>query len=402
MSGKKIKHPVFCGKLLFSIIIVMFYLIGRKLPLYGINVSIYANQSIDAQVLLMQMISGDFYRSSVFALGISPYILSLLIIQAILAFVSSEKRRRISPIKIHRIQMCMMLMMAAMQAVFHLKDLNFVAASGWERTFSETVAVIEMITGAFVILWLAGRNARYGIGGQTLLIYVNILDGLRMTLQKHYIRELIIPLLISAIMVIVVLIMENAQVQIPVMRISIHNIYADKNYLAIKLNPVGVRPVMFTSSFFMLPQMLVSGLTYIFPDNEGLRWWQDNMILTRPLGIGVYIFVLYILTIGFSMIFLRPGDLAEQLLKSGDSIANLHSGKDTRKYLTGEILKISFFSATVMGISLGVPMLLQLAGTIDSSLVMLPSSVMMLTGIWFSLYQEVIAIRNYDAYQPFI
>lgn len=402
MSGKKTKHPVFCGKLLYSIIILICYLIGRKLPLYGINVSIYVNQSIDAQVLLMQMISGDFYRSSLFALGISPYILSSLIIQAILAFVSSEKRRRISPVRIHRMQMCIMLMMAAMQAVFHLKDLNFAVVSGWERTLSETVAVIEMITGAFVILWLAGRNKRYGIGGQTLLIYVNILDGLRMTMQRHHIRELIIPLFVSFIMVIVVLVMENAQMQIPVMRISIHNIYADTNYLAIKLNPIGVMPVMFASSFFMLPQMLVQGLAYLLPDNAGLRWWQDNLVLTRLPGIGVYIFVLYILTISFSLIFLRPGDLAEQFLKSGDSIANLHSGKDTRKYLTGEILKISFFSATVMGICIGIPMLLQLAGTIESSLVMLPSSVMMMTGIWSNLYQEVIAICNYDAYQPFI
>lgn len=402
MSGKKIKHPVFRGKLLFSIIILIVYLIGRNLPLYGIDVAAYATQSIDAQVLLVQMISGDFYRNSLFALGVSPYFISSIIIQVILACVSSEKKRRISPIKINRTLVCIMLVLAALQAVFHLRELNFTAAAGWERILSETVAVIEMITGVFVILWLAERNKRYGIGGQMLLIYVNILDGLRITLQKHHISELIIPLLVAFIVILIVLTMENAQKQIPVMRISIHNIYADTNYLAIKLNPIGVMPAMFSSAFFILPQMLALGLTYIFPDNEGLRWWQENLVLTRPLGIGVYILVLYILTISFSLIFLRPGDLAEQLLKSGDSIANLHSGKDTKKYLTREILIISFFSATVMAICLGIPMLLQLTGTMQSSLVMLPSSIMIMTGIWSNLYQEVIAIRNYDAYQPFI
>lgn len=401
MSGKRIKHPIFYGKLLYSFIILIVYLIGRNLPLYGIDMSVYSNQSIDAQVLLVEMISGDFYRNSLFALGISPYIISMMSIQIILVFVSSERKRRISPIKKSRMQMYLMLAVAALQAFFHLEELNFVA-DGSERILVESVAVTQMVTGAFVIFWLAARNKRYGIGGQTLLIYVNILDGLRRTLQGHTVRELTIPLFVAFFMMLVVLTMENAEKRIPVLRVSIHNIYADTNYLAIKLNPIGVMPAMFASAFFMLPKMLVQGLTYLFPDSERLFWWQENLILTRPLGIGVYILVLYILTIGFSLIFLKPGDMAEQLLKSGDSIPNLYSGKETKRYLTREILTISFFSATVMGICLGIPMLMQLSGTIQSSLVMLPSSVMIMTGIWSNLYQEVIAIRNYDAYQPFI
>lgn len=401
MSGKRIKHPIFYGKLLYSFIILIVYLTGRNLPLYGIDMSVYSDQSIDAQVLLVEMISGDFYRNSLFALGISPYIISMMSIQIILVFVSSERKRRISPIKRSRMQMCLMLTVAMMQAVSHLKELNF-AADGTERIFVESIAAVQMVTGTFVIFWLAARNKRYGIGGQTLLIYVNILDGLRRTLQGHSIRELAVPLLVGFIMMLVTLTMENAEKRIPVLRVSIHNIYADTNYLAIKLNPIGVMPAMFASAFFTLPQMLVQGLAYLLPNSEKLLWWQENLILTKPLGIGVYILVLYILTIGFSLIFLRPGDMAEQLLKSGDSIPNLYSGKETKRYLTREILTISFFSATVMGICLGIPMLMQLSGALQSSLVMLPSSIMIMTGMWSNLYQEVIAIRNYDAYQPFI
>lgn len=401
MSGKRIKHPVFCGKLLYSFIIIIWYLIGRTLPLYGIRTALQVGQPINAQVLMMQMIGGGFSQNSLFALGISPYIMASMLMQFILACVSSERKRRISPVTINRLLLCIMFVLATVQAVLHLRELDF-AAVGRVRILSETVAVIEMITGVFLILWLSVRNKRYGIGGQTLLIYVNILDGLGITLRGHHVRELIIPLLVACIMILVVLIMENAQMQIPVLRISIHNIYADTNYLAIKLNPVGVMPAMFSSSFFMLPQMVVMGLLYLFPDSLALGWWQENLVLTRLPGIGVYIFILYILTIGFSLIYLKPGDLAEQLLKSGDSIANMYSGRETQKYLTRKILIISFFSATVMGICLGIPMLMQLAGTIQSSLVMMPSSVMMMTGIWSNLYQEAIAIRNYDAYQPFI
>ncbi len=55
-----------------------------------------------------------------------------------------------------------------------------------------------------------------------------------------------------------------------------------------------------------------------------------------------------------------------------------------------------------MGVCLGVPLVLQMMGEFDSALVTLPSSVMMLTGIWCNLYREVEAIKDLEAYKPFI
>ena len=126
------------------------------------------------------------------------------------------------------------------------------------------------------------------------------------------------------------------------------------------------------------------------------------MTLSKPLGIAVYIFILYCLTIGFSRVFVNPREITEQFLKSGDSILNLHAGRDTRKYLSRVINRISFFSATVMSLCLGVPMILQLVWGGDSTLVTLPSSTMMLTGIWCNLYREIVAIKDLEAYKPFI
>ena len=253
-----------------------------------------------------------------------------------------------------------------------------------------------------VILWLASRNKKYGIGGQTILIFVNILDGILSGLTGHSFQSLGIPILTSAAVLIIVICMENAEKRIPLQRISIHNIYADKNYLAIKLNPIGIMPVMFSTAFFILPQMISYGLRCLFPDSRQMVWLQENMTLIRPLGIAVYIVDLFLLTMIFSMLMIRPKDIMEQFLKSGDSIVNLHAGRDTRRYLTREMLRISFVSALVMGVCLGVPLVLQINGNLESSLAMLPSSVMMLTGICCNLYQEFIVIRNYDAYQPFL
>ena len=54
-----------------------------------------------------------------------------------------------------------------------------------------------MVTGAFVILWLATRNGKYGIGGQSAIIFVNIIEGINATLKGQDVQELLIPLLIS-------------------------------------------------------------------------------------------------------------------------------------------------------------------------------------------------------------
>jgi len=56
----------------------------------------------------------------------------------------------------------------------------------------------------------------------------------------------------------------------------------------------------------------------------------------------------------------------------------------------------------LLSLCLGAPMLLQLKGGIDRTLVMLPASVMMLTGIWYNLNQEYIVVKGYDAYRPFL
>ena len=157
---------------------------------------------------------------------------------------------------------------------------------------------------------------------------------------------------------------------------------------------------MFTTAVFMLPRLLVSLLGYLFPQNMGIAWWQANMTLTKPLGIVVYIACEYMLTIGLSMLIVSPKDIAEQFLKSGDSIVNLHAGRDTRRYLRRVVWGIGSLSAMVMGVCILVPLLLQLRGSIDSTLTMLPSSIMMMTSFWCTIHRELVAVYKYDACLP--
>ena len=398
-KGKK--HSLLRDKFLFTIMIMGIYVLGKNLPLFGLDPGAYTNQTLNTEPLLIQAISGDVYQRSVFALGISPYMMASILIQMVVACKSSESKARISPKKKNQVSLMLMLIFALFQALLHVKDLSF-AVTGPELNVAKIVATIEMITGAMLILWLSDQNKQYGIGGQTALILVNILDGIAVLVSEYEPENLVMVLIVSLIIVALMVILEDTEKRIPLQRISIHNIYADKNYLAIKMNPIGVMPVMFSTAFFMLPQMLASCLHWLFPKNEYILWWQENLSLSKPVGVAVYIFILYGLTIGFSRVFLNPSEVTEQFLKSGDSLVGIHAGRATKRYLSKKITRISLLSATMLSLCLSVPMAMRLKGLIDPSLASLPSSVMMLTGIWSNLYREAMAVKDMDSYRPFI
>lgn len=399
--GLNRKESILKYKLLFTALVLLLYLLGKNMPLYGIDLSAYVNRTLDTEALLIQAISGDVFRCSVFALGISPYMMSSILVQMVVACRSADAKARISPKKKNRVTLELTFVFALFQALFRVRELAYTVTED-QLLFAQVVSATEMVAGAMIILWLADQNKKYGVGGQTALIFVNILDGIAALLTECSPESLVIPLLVSFLVIMFMVVLENAEKRIPLQRISIHNIYADKNYLAIKLNPIGVMPVMFSTAFFMLPQLLVNGLAWLFPGQETILWWQENLVLANPLGVVVYIVILYGLTIGFSRVFLNPSEITEQFLKSGDSLVGIHAGRDTKKYLSRQITRISFFSATMISLCLGIPMALRLNGYMDDSLAALPTSIMMLTGIWSNLYRETLAIRDMDAYKRFI
>lgn len=401
LQGMEKKRNIIFEKILYTTIILLVYFIGKNLPLYMVDHHAYTNSVLDAEDLLLQTISGDMYQCSLFALGISPFMIGSMIVQVISAFRNPKKRSKISPKKTNRISLGLTLIIALVQAIVRVMELQF-RVDGHMLVAARCVSVVEMITGAMIILWLCNRNKLYGIGGQSALIFVNIVDGINATMRMHDAKQLLMPLLIALGVMMIVIIMENSEMRIPVQRISIHNIYADKNYLAIKLNPIGVMPAMFSTAFFMIPRLFLNLIGLLFPENATIFWMQENMSLDKPLGIVVYMALLYTLTIGFSRVFINPREITEQYLKSGDSLLNIHSGEDTQKYISKVMNRIGVFSATVMCICLGVPLYFQMTGDLQSSLAALPSSVMMLTGIWCNLYREVAAIKDLEAYEPFI
>lgn len=378
------------------------YLIGRELPLYGVDLAAYEAFRGHSDDLIMQTIGGDRYRTSILALGISPFMFSMLFVQVSVALKNTDSKSHTSPKKITWATLTLMLIWATVQAVLTAQSTFYVYDGGIQLIIAKAISSLQMIAGAFVILWLATRNGKYGIGGQTMLIYVNILDGVVNTCKNAQMRDLKIVGGISIVALLFTIIFENSEYRIPMQRISIHNIYSDKNYIPIKFNPIGMMPVMFSSAFFMLPVYLVSVLSMIFPNNQTITWMHENMDTTHPLGLGVYIFSLYTITILFSFIFISPKTIAESLQKSGDSITGLRSGRKTRRFIGARVHIIAFFSAFVMSLFLGIPLRMSMLGWIEPTLISLPSIMIALASINCNLYRELKAVKEYDAYVPFL
>lgn len=399
MRKSKENESILKYKLAYSAIILLAYIVGKNVPLYALDVSAYRNTYFNVEDLIIQSISGDAYRSSVFALGIFPSMISGFLVQIVMAIRSLFTKSGISPGKSRRATVIVTILISVFQAVVQVPDIKF-AAAGRELRIVQAIAVMEMVTGALIIMWMADRNGRFGVSGRMVFITVNILERISSTLITHTLRSLAFPLMISAVMMLIMLIMENTEKRIPVQRISIHNIYADKNYMALKLNPVGIMPIMFSTAVFMLPKLVVTLLASYYPHHQGILWWQENLSLTKPFGIFIYVVCEYLLTIGFALIMLNPKDISERFLKSGDSIVNLHAGRDTKRYLQGVVWRLSLFSATVMGVCIVTPMILQMQGEMDSTLATLPTSMMMLIGFSCNMYREIITYWNYDSCRP--
>lgn len=400
--NKKFFPKTLIQKLLFTLIIMVGYLIGRELPLYGVDLAAYDAFRNTSDDLIMQTIGGDRYKTSVLALGISPFMFSMLLVQMIVATKNADGKSHTSPKKVTRVTLIVMFIWAVIQAFFTAKSTIYVYQGGLELIIAQIIAGVELVTGAFIILWFATRNGKYGIGGQTILIYVNILDGIVNTVRGTELKNLILIGSISIAALIFTVIFENSEYRIPMQRISIHNIYSDKNYIPIKLNPIGMMPVMFAAAFFMLPVYVVMAISELFPKNQNIIWLKENMDTSHVLGVCVYVVVLYVITIVFSFVFISPKNLAENMQKSGDSITGLRTGKKTKRYISIRVFLIGLYSAFFTSLFIAVPLYLAIRGYVPQSVMSLPSIMIALASINCNLYREIRAVKDYDAYIPFI
>lgn len=400
---KKNRTHELSKRLLFTILIMVIYIIGRSLLLYGINPAAYQlEESLDAQSIVISMISGERYQYTLFALGIMPYMVTNLIVWVFMAVIrGTEFEARLSPGRAERFRLILMVVLAFAFAFSRAEGLMFKDSDLAIDTL-RTIAVLEMAVGAVIIYGMANLNRDHGIGGQIPIILVNILDNLVSTIQKFTWKELYEPVILCLIMAAVILAMENFLVRFRVQRVSIHNEYADKSYIAFKVDPIGVMPVMFAASFLMILRVIVRFLGVMFKNSSRLKLMYEKLNLTDVTGVVVYLGIIFALNLIFSFIMLMPGGMAEQLQRGGDSIVGIYAGKKTKRFLRRKLLLLSIISGCILSSMMGISLNRALRGEISSELALFPATGMILAGMLCSLYREIKIHRKFDAYSFFI
>lgn len=385
------------NRCLFSIVIIVIYFVCHRIPLNGIDMSAYDNLGLDLCAVLSLAVNGSNKQCYVMSLGISPYITASLVISILFAMRSKEARARTSPKAMNYWITDLTVIVTLVQSVFYALNLKYVD----RNVMSVLLVIFELMAGASIAQYLLMKNKKYGVGGFAPIIMVNMTETLVGTLMKSSIDALRIPLGISFVMVVIMIFMEMHEKKIPLQRVSVHNVHADKNYLAIKYNPVGFMALMFGSAIFMIPQLVVA-LIHHFHKSEIVIFLYKNLNMSTVFGMRVYVVMLFLFTVLLSLLFVNPKDLSDDLLQGGDCIENIPAGKPTRRYIRKWVLFFSCLSGLIMCGCLSLCMYLQYKGIVDASVAMLPTTFMLLSGFICSIYLEIRAYRDFDSYKPFI
>lgn len=385
------------NRCLFSIVIIVIYFVCHRIPLNGIDMSAYDNLGLDLGAVLSLAVNGSSKQCYVMSLGISPYITASLVISILFAMRSKEARARTSPKAMNYWITALTFIVTLVQSVFYALNLKYVD----RNVMSVLLAILELMAGASIAQYLLMKNKKYGVGGFAPIILVNMTETLIGTLMKSSVDALKIPLGISFVMVIIMIFMEMHEKKIPLQRVSVHNVHADKNYLAIKYNPVGFMALMFGSAIFMIPQLIVA-LIHHYHKSEIINFLFKNLNMSTVFGMRVYVVMLFLFTVLLSLLFVNPKDLSDDLLQGGDCIENIPAGKPTRRYIRKWVLFFSCLSGLIMCGCLSLCMYLQYKGIVDATVAMLPTTFMMLSGFVCSIYLEIRAYRDFDSYKPFI
>ena len=407
------KGDLFLTKIRFSLFVVTVYLIGRNIPIPWIipQQTIDPEKALDFTYVIEEMMGKHTLSGSVLALGLGPYVSTMIFVQIIMALWNRGKSQGISGVLVRRITLSIAIVVGAIQAYVSSGSVTF-KESVLPLWILRLLTVITLVTGCFVVITLSEMNKEKGFGGMTALIMVNILTGLKsqLLLVGHVVMEEgkpDIPLIlgfafVAALLVFLILLFETTELHLDVYRIMIHNELADQGYLAIKLNPSGTMPVMFAMTFFLIPTFAIKGLLLLFPSSGVLQTIDENMNLNSIPGVLLYLLVVVFLTYGFSSIFIDGTSIAKQFKESGDCIVGVRPGKFTERAVKHSIRFCCFFSALMQCACVGIPLLIGAYRQDPSKLYSAPMSIMILTGISLTLINEADVLIRFRDYKPFL
>ena len=279
--------PELKKKLLFTLLIIVLYRLGANIPVPYVDPNIFEQTSAQfagSILYFLNMLSGEaLAKATLFALGVSPYITSSIVMQlltiAIPALERLSKDGEEGKKKITAITRMVTVALALITSIGYAGylDVNgFLAVQGGAKFFHYMVIVACYCAGAALVMWLAEKINESGIGnGISMILFANIIAGAWSTILSiwetaaygtfHIAIRIVLAVFVVLMflgMMIVIVRMSDAERRIPVQyakRVVGRKMYGGQNTnLPLKVNMSGVMPIIFANSIVAIPATITS------------------------------------------------------------------------------------------------------------------------------------------------
>lgn len=415
MKGKNIDNiHLLQKKISWTGLIIFIFLIGRNILIPGVNVKQLVN-FFNNQYLLQTVsgaTGGDLSRMSLFALGLGPW-MSALILWRVLTLIRGFDFKKIPSERAFLYKIILAIVIGFIQSIAIVNNVEIskkISVFGHTEFGSILTISLIMVIGAVFLIWLSTMNEILGIGGPTILILASMIINWPENISMYFIENFrsginntaVIKTLVIAIgilfLVLLTVSFQRAQRKIPIRKIMINNDFYHKSYLPIQINPAGGMPLMYSMTLLVLPQYILQAVNYWMPNNNIVMYLIMNTTVTHPIGVTLYIIILFVLSIGFAFININPDQISEDLQQSGDYIDNVKPGEETRSYLTKIVFRLSSVGAIYMIAVAGCPLYF---GGIDqqyTQYALTAGSVVILVSLIVNINDQITALLTKNNY----
>ena len=387
------------NKIIFTIFILLIFRIGSFIPVPYINVSaLQAAMSGDTANEFFSYLSiltgGGLEYGAIFAMSVTPYINSSIIVQLLCVVIPAwerwSKEGEEGQKKLAQVTRYATVVLALIQGIaYYIYLLNgdsntstyLTVEGGFAKWFAGFVIVLAFTAGSALVMWLGEQIDAKGIGnGISMILFAGILSrgpqaaGMLWTYWAEYDKYVAVVGIILAFLAIIAFVvwMTAAERRIPVQyakRVVGNKMYGGQNtHIPIKVNMSGVMPIIFASSILMLPTMILSFMGT--PKNAFSTVVYKICNLFSVQGT-FYAIMYFLMIIGFAYFYatiqFNPVEMANNLRKNGGAVPGIRPGQPTTDFISKILSRITLLGALFLSVIAILPIIIGNVGKINVS-----------------------------------
>ena len=411
-------------KILFTFLIIVLYRVGVAIPIPYLNPAMLGEIAKMAEGSIFQylnILSGNaFSQATLFALGVSPYITSSIVMQlltiAIPALERLAKEGQDGQKVINKITRYVTVGLGLITAFGYYMLLRNQGMLTDDGVFAAIVMITCYCAGSSLVMWLAERVNDHGIGnGVSMILLANIVAGLPSMVSTFWahlvsgkISGIIIAiasLIIGLGMVVFVVFMNESERRLPIQyakKVVGRKMYGGQSsHLPLKLTMTGVMPIIFANSIVTIPATIK-----MFLNVPEKGFWAGFFGLFEATS-WVYVVLTLLLIVAFAYFYtaisFNPIEISNNLKKNGGFIPGIRPGKPTAEYITRILNRITLIGAICLGIIAVVPMVANIiAGGNLGALAFSGNSIIIVVGVLLETTREIESQLSTHHYKGFL